>query len=230
MFNPLDNEALDEWFQRLNAPLKRLPTEDRAELHQEVRQHLEALVAANEELGSSSSEAWEHALTQFGDPARIGKRLAWEWRRGQGWVSPDMAAILYGLATHLVAAVAVTAFAKILFALGLTGSTDVTLEYLFGVPVLVGMGVGRKYPERALAGAFYGALTWPILPVSAVLPVFVAAPVVYAVSLPLLFSVLWLGLTCGAAYLASVTRRGWYRPTLADFKLTLPCKHPQISR
>ncbi len=83
MFNPSENEALDQWFQRLNAPLKRLPPQERAELHQEVRQHLESLVAANEELGSSPQEAWELAMTQFGDPARIGRRLAWE--SGGGW-------------------------------------------------------------------------------------------------------------------------------------------------
>jgi len=32
------------------------------------------------------------------------------------------------------------------------------------------------------------------------------------------------------AYLASVTKRGWYRSSLADFKLTLPRKRIQISR
>ena len=83
MFSPLENESSEQWFQRLNAPLKRLPAEQRAELHAEVRQHLEALAAANEELGSTPEEAWEHALAQFGDPGNFGKRMAQEWHLGQ---------------------------------------------------------------------------------------------------------------------------------------------------
>ena len=57
MFSPLNDPQVEHWFQRLNAPLKRLPAEERTQIHQEVRQHLEALAAANEELGSSPEEA-----------------------------------------------------------------------------------------------------------------------------------------------------------------------------
>lgn len=62
MLSSLNDPSLDQWFQQFNAPLKRLPVEERAQLHTEVRQHLEALVAANEELGSTPEEAWAHAL------------------------------------------------------------------------------------------------------------------------------------------------------------------------
>ena len=55
MFSPLNDPQVEEWFQRLNAPLQRLPLAERVELHTEVRQHLDALVAANKELGSHSS-------------------------------------------------------------------------------------------------------------------------------------------------------------------------------
>ncbi len=72
MLNPSENEALNQWFQRLNAPLKCLPPQERAGLHQEVRQHLESLAAANEELGSPPQEAWELAMIQFGNPPRLG--------------------------------------------------------------------------------------------------------------------------------------------------------------
>ena len=98
MFNPLENEAAEAWFNRLNAPLKRLPAEERVALHQEVRQHLDALAAANEELGSSPEEAWKHALEQFGDPTRIGRRMAWEWRCSHSLFSSEMRAVLYGMA------------------------------------------------------------------------------------------------------------------------------------
>ena len=44
MFSPLENESVDTWFQRFNAPLKNLPAEERILLYQEVRQYLESLV------------------------------------------------------------------------------------------------------------------------------------------------------------------------------------------
>ena len=92
MFNQLESRALDQWFQRFNTALRRLPAAERADLHQEVRQHLDSLVAANEELGSSPDEAWELALAQFGDPARIGRRISWEpsgWRLALSQVVSD---------------------------------------------------------------------------------------------------------------------------------------------
>lgn len=226
MFDLLENEELDQWFQRFSAPLKHLPIEERAELHQEVRQHLEALVAANEELGSSPQEAWEHALAQFGDPAHIGRRLAWEWRRSQGWVSPDMAAVLYTLGAHVVSTavlIVCTVLVMITFRLYDNFGTAFTLEYLVGVPLLAGAAVGRRFPNRALTGAFYAAVAWPLLPLMVV-----AAVSMTRLNVPDLLSVMlwpagWLTLGCGAAYLASARqRRQWYRPTLADFMLRLP--------
>lgn len=236
MFNPLENEALDLWFQRLNAPLKRLPPQERAELHQEVRQHLEALVAANEELGSSPQEAWEHALAQFGDPTRIGRRLAWEWRRGRGWVSPDMAAVLYGLGITAAAFFGVTLALGASCAINGWGAfVNEHSEAVFGnaylalVSVLSGAAVGRRHPMQALTGAFYSATLLPILPMT----VFMDAACFFGherVSVTLginlilfVFGGIWLLLSGGAAYVASARqRRHWYRPRLADFKLALP--------
>ena len=91
MFSPFDSEEVEAYFNRLNAQLKRMPREDRAELHQELRQHLDALAAAHEELGATPEEAVDAALQQFGDPVKIGRRMLREWRhsrqvkfRGQG--------------------------------------------------------------------------------------------------------------------------------------------------
>ncbi len=231
MFNPLENEALDEWFQRLNAPLKRLPAQERAELHQEVRQHLEALVAANEELGSSPQEAWEHALAQFGDPAHIGRRLAWEWRRGQGWVSQDMAAVLYGLGMQIAWTVALMFAGVILLSsCGLyNDGVAINLLYYALVPTVTGVSIGRKFPLQGLTGAFYSSLALPVLPTAlgveaAALLHHEAPGVLLGLDLQLaLLTVCWLGCSCGAAYLASARKRQqWYRPQWADFKLALP--------
>ena len=244
MFNPLENEALDVWFQRFNAPLKRLPAEERANLHQEVRQHLESLVAANEELGSPPQEAWGLALTQFGDPARIGRRLAWEWRRGRSRVSPDMAAVLYGLG------ITTSAFFGVILALnsswhwsGWWAFLSVHSEAVFGtafmsiIPALTGAAIGKKFPRQALIGAFYSALLLPILPAT----VFMEAAgffghervgVMLGINLLLLvLGGLWLLLSGVVAYVASARkRRQWYRPRRTDFLLRLPPRRAQISR
>ena len=234
MFNPLQNEALDQWFQRFNAPLKRLPAEERAELHQEVRQHLESLVAANEELGSPPQEAWEHALMQFGDPARIGRRLAWEWRRGRGWVSPDMTAVLYGLGAHVVIASALifcTVLVMTVFQLYDNSGTTFIVEYLVGVPTLVGAAIGRRFPDRALTGAFHAAVAWPLLPLMVACAVSMTRLNIPDLLSVMLWPAAWLTLGCGAAYVASARqRRQWYRPTLADFALRLPRRQAEPFR
>ena len=79
MFSQFDDEDVAIYFERLNAPLKKVPPEARAEMHQELRQHLDALAAAHEELGATPEEAKAAALRQFGDPAKIGRRLFQEW-------------------------------------------------------------------------------------------------------------------------------------------------------
>ncbi len=236
MFSPLNDPQVEQWFQRLNAPLKRLPAAERAEMHEEVRQHLDALVAANEELGITPQEAWEYALQQFGDPTRIGRRLAWEWRRGRGLVSPDitadMGAVLCGLGASTVVYAGISLAYVFLCTPARYGEflnshreiMAVAMSVVF--PILMGLMVGRKCPMRALTGALYAALLWPALPLA------VTATDLGPVELHqlLIWECSWLTLSSGAAYLASVTKRGWYRPSWADFNLTLPRRRHQLSR
>ncbi len=236
MPSPLNDPRSEEWFQRLNAPLKRMPAEERAALHSEITQHLDQLAAANIELGSSPEEAWGLALTQFGDPGRIGRRLLWEWRRSQNAVSQDMAAVLYGLAAHVaITAAFIVATVLVMSAFDLydnsgTFGTAVALEYLVGVPILTGLVVGRRFPQRAVTGLFYAAIAWPLLPLMAV-----AATSVTSMNLPdalvlVLWPACWLTLGCGAAYLASARkRRQWYRPRWEDLRLKLPT-HEELQR
>ncbi len=235
MLNSHDNEELDNWFQRLNAPLKHLPVDERREMQAEVRQHLEALAAANEELGSSPEEAWEHSLNQFGDPGRFGRHMAWEWRRGRGWVSPDMAAVLCGVGVHAAASVGLVVLYCVVCLLDYFSGARIlgndagwlmTPGYFVGVPALTGFVLGRKYPQRALTGAFYAALALPVLAL-------LTASIASALQSP---GEMWknvvevaavcadlLSVTCGAAYVASArVRREWYRPARANFKLALP--------
>ena len=233
MFSPLNDPQVEQWFQRLNAPLKRLPAPERAELHEEVRQHLDALVAANEELGSSPQEAWEYALQQFGDPARIGRRLAKEWRRGRGWTSPDGAAVLYTLVAHVVFMVAlVFCIVMVMQVFDLYDTSGIFfLGYFVGVPILAGIAVGNRFPNRALTGAFYAAVAWPLLPLMVVVAVSMTRLNVPDLLSAMLWPAAWIMLGCGAAYLSSARkRRQWYRPRLADFLLNPPRKRLHLGR
>ena len=235
MLNSHDDKDLDNWFQQLNKPLKRLPADERAALHAEVRQHLEALAKANEELGSTSEEAWQFALEQFGNPGKFGRRMAWEWRRGRGWVSPDMAAVLYGVGIHAAASVGLVVLFCVVSLLdyfsggrllGMGAGWLMTAGYFVGVPAWTGFTLGRKYPQRALTGAFYAALALPVLPLlTAALASVLQSPAEMGASLA---EAVGIGadlvlVTCGAAYVASArARREWYRPDFASFKLALP--------
>ena len=246
MFSPRKQTETEDWFQRLNAPLKRLPAQERAELHQEVRQHLEALAQAHEELGSPSDEAWSLSLAQFGDPAKIGRCMAWEWRRKQGWVSEKLAAVFYGVGTSVASIAGVEVLSYLVsvltyYVVGIDTSNPFPTDAcnLVAVPIMAGLAVGRKYPHQAMTGAFYAAVASSISPTLAgftTLIMFLQGTLgsvrmwqdfaAYAA-----ISSGWLFLICGAAYLASARkRREWYRPCWADFKMTSPRERAQTSR
>ena len=230
MFSPLENEESDRWFQRLNKPLKRLPAEERAELHAEVRQHLEALAAANEELGSTPEEAWQLALTQFGDPGKFGKKMAQEWAQGKTGFRADMAAIFacFGLGASSYAMSwligSLTLFWANHYGHMLTLMTITNDISLYVLPFAVSVLMGRLFPFRALKGMFYVRVFflscwWLFLGVHALLqPIATHPPLLAMVA----HGLLWTPVSLIIPYLASVTKRGWYRPALSDFKIALP--------
>ena len=231
MFNPLQNQELNEWFQRFNAPLKRLPAEERAELHLEVRQHLEALAAANEELGSSPAEASDLALKQFGDPYKIGRRLCQEWQHSRDWSPDGIKSVLFGIGQHLLYTLCVgmpvalwAHYPNLLGMMNRGNPASWNTFFAVTLAVLVNLGIGYKYPFQAIKGALYSGLFWRVLFLCRLLA---AHPLGVGLAGDL---VLWSGLDCAFAYLASATRRGWYRLTPADFKLTLPRKQRQLSQ
>ncbi len=243
MFSPLNDPQVEQWFQQLTSALKFLPAEEQAKMELEVRQHLEALAAANIEAGSSPQEAAKLALTQFGNPAKFGRRMTQEWQRQRGWVSEEGTFALYIVGMYAVSVVGIRAACWLipnlyhsLTGIDISASTSTLTYELLGVPIAMGVAIGRKYPYHALTGTLYTVSFTSFLPfftAALALPVQNLAGALagwgtvigYAAGL-LAGSFL---LTYGSAYLASVTRRGWYKPTLADFKLTPP-KRWQISR
>ena len=248
MFRPLENEALDNWFRRLNAPLKRLPAEEQARLNEEVGQHLEALVAANEAQGRKPEEAWMLALDQFGDPERFGQQMAEEWRQSRIGFRADMIAILFGLGLYVLLWPVQHPLCDLWFqslrdahGISILGFVSV-LRAVIGYGSLIGINaaIGLKYPVQALKSAFYGhivwhagtwisaAVFWTVTTKNGIGPVAWVTMVTHPKFL--LLVPLWALLGAAIAYLASVTKRGWYRPTVDDLKISLPRRRSQLSR
>ena len=233
MFNPLNNPEMEQWFQRFNAPLKRLPVDERSELHLEVRQHLEALAAANEELGSSSAEAANLALKQFGDPHKIGRRLFQEWQHSRDWSPDSRRSIWFGVGQHLMVTLLVgmpvALWAQYPGLLGMLNKENPpSWDVFFAIvsAVIVNTAIGCKYPFQAIKGALYAGLFWRLIFLVWVFPLLSPSQSAGLAGFLLLCSTL----DCAVSYFASVTKRGWYRPLRADFKLPLSHVKPRAVR
>ena len=108
---------------------------------------------------------------------------------------------------------------------------------IFWGAVFIYAPIGLRYPLQAIKGAFYANIVSYICSWGLVIAAASAQPIH---NLTHLFSTmfarsmlqmpLWMAGHLTVAYLVSATKRGWYRPTLADFKLTMPRRRPQISR
>ena len=217
MFSPLNDSKVIEWFQRLDTAWKRMPDEERTRQREEVQQHLESLVAAKVAEGQASDEAWNTALTQFGDPAQFGRKLYREWKQSKVGFRAEMFAILFALELQVLIRLFFVLFG-FMMVVGIPPLACVLL-YLACFP-LACVFVGRRYPMQAIKGMFYSGLLCSLwMGVE-----YQTSPVRFLASTFIVVSFQVL-----IAYLASVTKRGWYRPTLADFKLTLPGRW-QISR
>jgi hypothetical protein len=82
MFSEFNTEQMEQYFHQVNRSLGKMPPQERAELHSELRQHLDGLIDAYQEMGLPPDEALRATLIRFGDPRKIGRRMYWEWQRG----------------------------------------------------------------------------------------------------------------------------------------------------
>lgn len=69
------HSPLEQYIETVETRLRALPPEQRNNEVEEIRQHLESMVAAHVELGYGEQEAVELSLTQFGKAERVGKDL-----------------------------------------------------------------------------------------------------------------------------------------------------------
>ena len=242
MFSPHDSPAVNDWFRRFDAASRHLPAEERAAQRQEIQQHLEGLVAAKVAQGQSAETAWKAALVQFGDPTQIGRKMRQEWQQGRTGFRADMKAILFGLGLQVLRRFIVLLlfffWFNSLYAHGrvLAGIALVVQSVLdYGGSVFIYAAIGRKYPFQAIKGAFYTSAAWSLW--SWMLFVIAVSNPHNALIHPLpvwfihslLLIPMWLVSHVAIAYLASATGRGWYKPSLADFKLALPHRRLKIS-
>lgn len=72
--------AVTDYLDTLTQQLAGLPPQKRQDVRAEVLQHLEALTEADILLGGTPVEAVCAALRQFGEPSKIGRQIAREWR------------------------------------------------------------------------------------------------------------------------------------------------------
>lgn len=238
MFSPHDSPAVKDWFRRFDAASHRLPAEERASQREEIQQHLEGLVDARVAQGQPSEVAWEAAMRQFGDPTQLGRKMYQEWQQGHSWLRSDVTAVFCATGISLLM---MTLGSSLLYLwVHSHGWQSVTwavrLPLAFGVTTTVGLVIGLQYPLQALKATLYGISliyiwTWATwLTRVAQAPVEQVIQVTLLIGAAALYAALWIAISMSVAYLASVTKRGWYRPCVNDFKLTLPRKLRQTSR
>lgn len=79
------NQRLENYIETINEGLRTLPITEREAEIAEIRQHLNALVQAQEELGNTDTEedAVLGAMAQFGQGSVVQRRLVLAYRRRQ---------------------------------------------------------------------------------------------------------------------------------------------------
>ncbi len=86
-----DRHRIEDYLDQVMSPLTTvLPFARRQELRREVRQHLEAIIAAHQELGEDPTVACDKAFAQFGKPTEIAESIKrslpiGRWQRIRTW-------------------------------------------------------------------------------------------------------------------------------------------------
>ncbi len=164
------SERIDDYLDHVSAGLLALPYPQRAEIRRELRQHIAALAAAHEEMGSTPKAAVEAALSRFGDPARIARGFvqAWHVSSPRERMATPWLAIRHGL-RWFSGAMALLALEVIGLMHAFSGPSEgLFLVSLWILPIIAGWKTGAAAPIRAGLGTFYAlaALAFASLPIS----------------------------------------------------------------
>jgi len=206
---------IEDYLDHVVAQLLALPRERRIEIRDELRQHLQAIAAAHEELGDAPDAAAAAALSKFGDPTRIGREFARTWRAAlfsEDRTAFPAAAMKQGLLWFGAAGVLFLAFAAILPNWSSWLMDAVWKPVFVALPLAAGWRTGSAAPARSGLGAFYAlaTLTFATLPVSMLIFWFTDAPLVEHTVLISLMLAAWTPLGCFSAAVSGALRR--WRP------------------
>lgn len=237
----------EDYLSRVASQLKHMPAEARAELEDELRQHLEALTASRQLEGLSDEAAMDEALERFGDPIRVGQSLMTEWRRtmnktrsallrlivsvgiGQAAVWSVCLCVLFATQLSLFSAVTSAMTGALQAKILLYSSVFELLHCL--VPLAAGIVLGLRLPpsvrpEQAVPIALYASLLF--MPFAMMLPGVLARFMMELMGkLHGMFTFSptappydWIVMECLAAFAACLYRRGGTRRLRsADWKL-----------
>jgi len=166
---------IEDYLDQVGAPLIGwVPYAARMELRAELQAHLESLVAAYQELGSSPDAAVREALAQSGDPQAVAREWVREWelvlprrKATPAWRSTLVALGCFGLATNL--ALGLIAVAQTSQPMGQLWNLLVFGALLLVLPFIAGLATGLLSPARPARGAV-SALALLIPPTSLLLP------------------------------------------------------------
>lgn len=159
MQNRFDDELIDEYYQRFNRCLSKLPTEERTQTQLELRQHLNDLIEAHREAGVPDHEVIPASLQRLGDPRELGKSLIREWRKRQR--SPQIAAMAFSFAC--ISGVTVSCLVVLLVTMticAILGNWELMFAFktptlvliACAIPLVAGPLAGRKLGREAARG------------------------------------------------------------------------------
>lgn len=184
------SNRIEDYLDHVCAPLvDSVPYEARRALRREMKQHLDATIAAHSELGSTPEQAVTQALTQFGDARQIARH----------WLNESQYA---SLAAKPLSRVTAT-----LIALGMLSFTTFSAG---GLAMLPGPGFAGLIGAIFLLSALTGGLATGVLLRAHAVRATVSATIVISVGALVIFTALWgwknaiafglVPLLCGLAF------------------------------
>jgi hypothetical protein len=219
--HPRADPRMEDYLDQVCAPLVGwVPYDARMELRVELRAHLESLVAAYRELGSSHDAAVRSALAQSGDSDAVARDWIREWERvlpprkaPSAWRSILVALGCFGYATSVALALLLAAQSSEPGGFG----WHVLLCAMLGIalPCLAGLTTGLfspARPERAVLAALLVLIPTTTLALPWLLRY---TPITTALTVGWIQSMSWIPIGCAAAKIGSWlrTRRDEVHPS-----------------
>jgi hypothetical protein len=164
---PRSDPQIEDYLDQIYAPLVGwVPYASRTELRAELQAHLESLVAAYQELGSSPDTAVRAALAQSGDPQAMAREWVREWERilPRRKAPPAWYATLVALGCFAVAA---RLFFGLIVAAQAGAPVPMWLGYAVSVllPLLAGLTTGVLSRARSVQAVLAAlVLLFPLFP------------------------------------------------------------------